>query len=332
MASGSPISTSQLLLHHQPGLSTSSSAAGATASPSPASPTVSSKRKRRLTDLTTDEINEIVALRGKLPQAVVGKKFGIEQTEVSAIQRMQRAKTARLLDDNEKKNPVRRVKDVEMTVPIAYGTVSFWLGKKADEYHSHRWTVYVRSALGEDLGPVIKKVVFQLHPSFNNPTRSVEAAPFELTETGWGEFEIGITVYFHPDASEKPLEIFHHLKLYPEDDSGPQNTKKPVVVESYDEIVFTEPSEAFFSRIQKHPSLFLNGKQNPPSAGTENEKKRGETKEQNITQWFLKHSDSEELEAIISARDNVMTRVNKLKADLLQLENEAARLKANAAH
>lgn len=55
---------------------------------------------------------------------------------------------------------------------------------------------------------MIKKVVFQLHPSFNNPTRSVEAAPFELTETGWGEFEIGMTVYFHPDASEKPLEMY----------------------------------------------------------------------------------------------------------------------------
>jgi hypothetical protein len=38
-----------------------------------------------------------------MPQAVVGKKFGIEQTEVSAIQRLQRAKTARLLDDHEKK-------------------------------------------------------------------------------------------------------------------------------------------------------------------------------------------------------------------------------------
>ncbi len=49
------------------------------------------------------QINEIVALRGKMPQAVVGKKFGIEQTEVSAIQRLQRAKTARLLDDHEKK-------------------------------------------------------------------------------------------------------------------------------------------------------------------------------------------------------------------------------------
>lgn len=38
-----------------------------------------------------------------MSQAVVGKKYGIEQTEVSAIQRMQRVKIARLVDDNDKK-------------------------------------------------------------------------------------------------------------------------------------------------------------------------------------------------------------------------------------
>jgi hypothetical protein len=30
-------------------------------------------------------------------------------------------------------NPVKRVKGVDLTVPIAYGTISFWLGKKAEE-------------------------------------------------------------------------------------------------------------------------------------------------------------------------------------------------------
>jgi YEATS domain-containing protein 4 len=29
---------------------------------------------------------------------------------------------------------VKRVKGVELIVPIAYGTISFWLGKKAEEY------------------------------------------------------------------------------------------------------------------------------------------------------------------------------------------------------
>ena len=33
-------------------------------------------------------------------------------------------------------------------------------------------------------------------------------------ETGWGEFDITITVHFQPDANEKPLELAHMLKLY----------------------------------------------------------------------------------------------------------------------
>jgi hypothetical protein len=65
---------------------------------------------------------------------------------------------------------------------------------QADEYHSHRWTVYVRDPENRDLSHVVDKVVFKLHDSFEKPVRVVEAPPFELTETGWGEFEIGITV------------------------------------------------------------------------------------------------------------------------------------------
>ncbi|CAK9224410.1 unnamed protein product [Sphagnum jensenii] len=299
--------------------------------------TASSKRKRRLTDLTPEEINEIVALRGKMPQAVVGKKFGIEQTEVSAIQRLQRAKTARLLDDHEKKNPVKRVKGVELTVPIAYGTISFWLGKKAEEFKSHKWTVYVRGANNEDLGVVIKRVVFQLHPSFSNPTRTVEGPPFELSEAGWGEFEIGITIFFQSDVAEKPLELFHHLKLYPEDESGPQTTKKPVVVESYDEIVFSEPSEALYARISNHPAVVLSGLPSipaPSAAGVDDssERKKGDTKEHPLGQWFLKHSEIEELSILTAARQQVHAQIAKLKRELSAHESEALRLKSSTSH
>ncbi|KAH9548731.1 hypothetical protein CY35_11G103500 [Sphagnum magellanicum] len=293
MASSSPASSSgQASAPHQAtfpsGSTTSAASSGVAASGGgggggagavTSSITAYSKRKRRLTDLTPEEINEIVALRGKMPQAVVGKKFGIEQTEVSAIQRLQRAKTAGLLDDHEKKNPVKRVKGVELIVPVAYGTISFWLGKKAEESKSHKWTVYLRSVDNEDLGVVIKRVVFQLHHSFSNPTRTVEAPPFELSEAGWGEFEIGITIFFQPDVAEKPLELFHHLKLYPEDESGPQTTKKPVVVESYDEIVFSEPSEALFARICNHPAVVVSGSPSsipaPSGACTDCEVKTG---------------------------------------------------------
>lgn len=36
-----------------------------------------------------------------------------------------------------------------------------------------------------------------------------------MTETGWGEFEIQIKIFFVNEANEKPLTYFHHLKLHP---------------------------------------------------------------------------------------------------------------------
>lgn len=48
------------------------------------------------------------------------------------------------------------------------------------------------------------------------------------------------------------------MKLYPEEESGGSlSTKKPVVAESYDEVVFAEPSEAFFARVQNHPAVIV---------------------------------------------------------------------------
>lgn len=231
---------------------------------------------------------------------------------------------------------------------------------------SHRWTVYVRGATNEDIGVVIKRVMFQLHPSFNNPTRVVEAPPFELSECGWGEFEIAISLFFHNDVCDKPLDLwvvvcfiivlvnlisylnywwwfiryrYHNLKLYPEAESGPKSTKKPVVMESYNEIVFPEPAESFFARVLNHPAVFV--PQLPagfvlPNPGivscflifrifscqdihivifgiwtsavsvdSVNEKGGGDTKNHPLSHWFMNFSEADELLNIASARQQV---------------------------
>ena len=62
---------------------------------------------------------------------------------------------------------------------------------------------------GEDLGYIIKTVAFSLHPSFSVPVRLKEEHPFEVTETGWGEFEVGIRIYFVDDAV--PPSIFRTI-------------------------------------------------------------------------------------------------------------------------
>ena len=60
-------------------------------------------------------------------------------------------------------------------------------------------------------------------------------APYCVSETGWGEFEIGITIHLRDSAAE-PLSLVHKLKLYPS--AGVMEAHKPVVDEHYDEVVF----------------------------------------------------------------------------------------------
>ena len=90
----------------------------------------------------------------------------------------------------------------------------------------NRWSCYVRGLdNNEDISYYIKKVVFQLHPSFPEPVKSknywfitcpaVEKYPFEISQTGWGEFDIGVKIFFN-DPAEKPVELTHGLKLYPD--------------------------------------------------------------------------------------------------------------------
>ena len=102
---------------------------------------------------------------------------------------------------------ITRVRDAEYVLPVCVGTVGFWLGKKASEEKSHRWTVYVRGARGLDISHAIDRVTFRLHPSFTNPERVLSAPPFELTETGWGEFDIGVVLHFRPDAQSDGVRM-----------------------------------------------------------------------------------------------------------------------------
>ena len=71
--------------------------------------------------------------------------------------------------------------------------------------------------------------------------------PYEVSETGWGEFDIAIRVYFH-DPNEKPVTLLHTLKLF-QTGNVVEHMSKKLVSEQYDEIIFYEPS------IQMHQLL-----------------------------------------------------------------------------
>jgi YEATS domain-containing protein 4 len=147
---------------------------------------------------------------------------------------------------------LKRVKGAVLKRPIIYGSVAQWLGKKAEEEgaHTHRWTVYVRGIQNEDLSPFIKRVTFNLHSSFEKPKRVIERPPYQVTETGWGEFDIVIQIAL-AGPSDKTLEVYHPLKLFHPEDIPPN--KKPVVSEHYDEVVFNDPTDHLHRRFLRNP-------------------------------------------------------------------------------
>ncbi|KAH7650183.1 transcription factor TFIIF [Cryptosporidium bovis] len=158
----------------------------------------------------------------------------------------------------------RRRKNVTIRKPIILGTYAFMLSiaeqKKRGDNATHSWTCFLRSPDNEDISYYIKKVVFSLHPSFLNPNRVIEKCPFEVTECGWGEFDIIAKVYF-VDSTEKPVEIKHFLRLYPPGTTDVRNVKFPtdntpsecVVSETCDEFIFFEPTEKFYEKLINGP-------------------------------------------------------------------------------
>ncbi|MFH4978344.1 hypothetical protein AB6A40_005053 [Gnathostoma spinigerum] len=125
--------------------------------------------------------------------------------------------------------------------PIVYGNTAVYLGRKREEDgHTHEWTVFLKPYHNEDPTKFIRKVQFKLHDTYANHTRVIEKPPYEVTETGWGEFEIQIRIYF-VDVNEKPLTAFHYLRLF-QPLVTLANGKQIVASEFYDEIVFQEPT------------------------------------------------------------------------------------------
>ncbi|KAK1933184.1 YEATS family protein [Babesia divergens] len=153
--------------------------------------------------------------------------------------------------------------NVKVSKQIAVGTYAFPLTpleKKRYGSMTHRWTCLLRSVNDENMTHYIKKVQFDLDPSFLNPKRVLTTMPYEVTEVGWGEFYIGVKLFF-VDETLEPVQLQHLLvvcvsyvvlchtvlQLNPPDSTS----QNPTIAtnETFDEIIFNEPSAWFYSNL-----------------------------------------------------------------------------------
>lgn len=126
---------------------------------------------------------------------------------------------------------------------ILIGSESLPLQEKIGE-NTHKWKCYLNLLNKEEIA--VDKVIFKLHESFTNPLRTLHNPPFEIEERGWGEFEIQIKIFLK-DISLKPVNLYHMLKLYPDEYSNTDIVRSEkfenVLIDSDKDIALKIPTE-----------------------------------------------------------------------------------------
>ncbi|KZT62934.1 yeats-domain-containing protein [Calocera cornea HHB12733] len=256
---------------------------------------------------------------------------------------------------------VERVKGIQIHRPIIYGNSAVLLTAteraNVPPDHTHRWTLGVRSAASvegraeqvggaEDLSYFIKRVTFKLHDTYPTPNRVVDKPPFEVTETGWGEFSVQILINFIPEAMEKPVRLNHYIRIHqwhsPEPfwdpDSGLPKPSAPTPLPQqdsvhawqYDEIVFTDPTQAFFDILRQHPPIPLpktRRKGVPPNIANP---QSIATISRGIPE-FSQVMEREEAERLDQAKKTLTERLIKYKQLMDEKQKEVDKLKADLA-
>lgn len=139
-----------------------------------------------------------------------------------------------------------KVRGVSIVKAVVMGNTSTYLGgKRETDGHTHTWTVYLKPFKSEDMSVYVKKIHFKLHDSYSQPMRILSKPPYTISESGWGEFEIMIKIFFH-DPVEKPVTFYHLLKLFNNNSDTVIMKDKTLISELYDEIIFTEPTSIMY--------------------------------------------------------------------------------------
>ncbi|PFH58403.1 hypothetical protein XA68_13720 [Ophiocordyceps unilateralis] len=154
----------------------------------------------------------------------------------------------------------KRVKLTQIRRPFVVGSTAVPFSSSnpkpagTPDNHTHSWQVFVRGLDDIDITYWVRRVQFKLHESIPNYVRMIDGVPgqpFVVQDTGWGEFDIAIKLYYVNESGEKPQTLYHYLRLHPygrtEDEKEAMRTQDGQVrAWTYEEQLFNEPYEAFY--------------------------------------------------------------------------------------
>jgi YEATS domain-containing protein 4 len=249
----------------------------------------------------------------------------------------------------------KRVKGIQIARPFIYGTTAKPFDPKTNpkpagvpDDHTHSWSVFVKGIDDTDITYWLRRVQFKLHESIPNHVRMVEAPepgkPFEVHETGWGEFEITIKLYYATESNEKPQTLYHFLKLHPfarseeEKEALAKSGNTEVISWTYEEQLFNEPFEPFYEILTSGATANPSGKKgakepSPPkrSEGGVLERSAMIPLANRPGQPFSRETEQLEVKKLKEAQAKVEDMVQKLQGELKEREERLRTLKVEAA-
>ncbi|KAI0013703.1 yeats family-domain-containing protein [Xylariaceae sp. FL0662B] len=264
----------------------------------------------------------------------------------------------------------KRVKGVQIYRPFIYGTTARPFndtdhprpaGIPLD--HTHSWQVFVKGVDDTDIFYWLRRVQFKLHESIPNHLRTLDAETiikenegkparerqkgFVVNETGWGEFEITIRLYYDSKSSEKPQTLYHHLRLHPygrteAEKEAMRSTGSEVMAWIYEEQLFNEPFEDFYKILTSgaRDKGAGGGKGKGKGKGATTTSEASEVKERSAMiplsnkpgQPFSRDTEQLEIKRLKEAEDKVHEMVREMNKAVKVKEAELAALRAAASN
>ncbi|CAJ2509913.1 Uu.00g058130.m01.CDS01 [Anthostomella pinea] len=261
----------------------------------------------------------------------------------------------------------KRVKGTQVYRPFIYGTTARAFNETTHPRpagvppdHTHSWEVFVKGVEDTDIFYWLRRVQFKLHESIPNHLRTIDAETitrenegnikkqraFVVSETGWGEFEITIKLYYDSKSGEKPQTLYHHLRLHPygrtEAEKEAMRSTGEVVAWTFEEQLFNEPFEDFYNILTSgvHDkgagSKAGKGKGKGKSAQQQQPAETGDVKERSAMiplttkpgQPFSREAEAAEVKQIKSATDSVNDMIREINKSVKAKEAQLVALKA----
>jgi len=156
-------------------------------------------------------LNNVLLLKRNCPfcRSPVPESFNpvidkVKETEIQTTH-------AELYEKRMEEIKIRRL--AQDTLTLIYGN-THEIVHAPNSHNQHSWTAFVKLSDNTlDIKKYIKKVVFNLHPTFHRPVREVRKAPFQIGCLGWGVFLIPITVHWQGWLEMPPTELEHFLSF-----------------------------------------------------------------------------------------------------------------------